>query len=96
MQVAWAPPKSINEDKKLKEFWEVTHGAAYIPWGQMPSDLSPITASGEAVLDESSMPGALTARLTQKQAAEKPAAPEHQQLRHGERSCSVASLCALT
>ena len=73
----------------------MTHGAAYIPWGQMPSDLSAITASGEAVLDESSMPGALTARLTQKQAAERPAASEHQQ-RHGERSCSLVSLCAHT
>ena len=64
MQVAWAPPKSINEDKKLKEFWEVKDGAAYIPWGQMPSDLSPLTDSGEAVLDESSLPGALTAKPT--------------------------------
>lgn len=55
----------------------MSHGAAYIPWGQMPSDLSPLTASGEAVLDDSSMPGALTAKIMQKQ-AEKPAVPQPQ------------------
>ena len=37
-------------------------GAAYIPWGQMPSDLSALTDSGEAILDETSVPGALTAK----------------------------------
>lgn len=61
-QVAWAPPKSINEDKKLKDFWEVKDGAAFIPWGQMPPDLAPLTAGGEAILDESSVPGALTVK----------------------------------
>lgn len=59
-QVAWAPPKTISEDKQLKEFWELKDGAAYIPWGQLPSDLNPITESEEAFLDESTLPGSLT------------------------------------
>ncbi|XP_067945701.1 SR-related and CTD-associated factor 4-like [Watersipora subatra] len=70
IKVAWASPKSISDDKKLKEFWEAKDGAAYIPWGQMPSDLNPLTESGEAFLDESSLPGALTT---------KPKAPEEEQ-----------------
>lgn len=58
LQVAWAPPKSINEDKDLKQFWDVDAGAAYIPWGQIPSDLEPIKAGGEAMIDESTLPAA--------------------------------------
>lgn len=59
IQVAWAPPKVINEDKKLKEFWDVDSGAAYIPWGQMPSDMETLRSSSEASIDESSLPAAV-------------------------------------
>lgn len=77
--MAWAPPKTINEDAQLKEFWDVDAGAAYIPWGRLPADLEPLTAGGEAVLDETSLPLTTLSQVVQPPpqpaATDEPAAP---------------------
>ncbi|CAL1544517.1 unnamed protein product [Lymnaea stagnalis] len=53
LKVAWAPGIGVKESV-FKDLWDVEHGVTYIPWEQLPSDVTPLVAGG--MLDIDSLP----------------------------------------
>lgn len=70
LRVAWAPGIGVKESE-FKDRWDVEQGVTYIPWTQMPEDLSKFKDGG--IIDEDS----LTENLKGKQiGGEKPEVTE--------------------
>ncbi len=78
IKVAWATNKGINDDKKMKKYWNVEVGCTYIPWIELmtsnsgsntlePIDLVKLTEGG--LIDEDSIPSHFYPIYKQKLAA---------------------------
>ena len=52
-QVAWAPGIGVKESE-FKDRWDVEQGVTYVPWPQMPEDLTRLKDGG--IIDEESLP----------------------------------------
>lgn len=55
IKMAWAPGKGFKEYKKLKDFWEVSSGSSYIPYGKIDSSIDYNILEEGGVIDEDSM-----------------------------------------
>lgn len=55
IKLAWAPGKGFKEYKKLKDFWEVSIGASYIPYAKIDSSIDFDVLEEGGVIDEDSM-----------------------------------------
>ncbi|XP_061176862.1 SR-related and CTD-associated factor 4-like isoform X2 [Saccostrea echinata] len=53
LRVAWAPGIGVKESM-FKDKWDVEVGATYIPWSDLPEDLSGLIEGG--IIDEDSLP----------------------------------------
>ncbi|CAG5130165.1 unnamed protein product, partial [Candidula unifasciata] len=61
MKVAWAPGTGIKESA-FKDLWDVDQGVTYIPWDQLPNDVTPLLVGG--MVDEESLPEKLKGMKT--------------------------------
>ena len=53
LRVAWAPGIGVKESE-FKDRWDVEQGVTYVPWPQMPEDLTRLKDGG--IIDEESLP----------------------------------------
>ncbi|XP_013070358.1 SR-related and CTD-associated factor 4-like [Biomphalaria glabrata] len=50
LKVAWAPGIGVKESI-FKDLWDVEQGVTYIPWDQLPADITPYIAGGMVDVD---------------------------------------------
>ncbi|XP_005097171.1 SR-related and CTD-associated factor 4 [Aplysia californica] len=56
LKVAWAPGIGVKESM-YKNLWDVEQGVTYIPWEQLPADITPFLDGG--MVDEDTLPDRL-------------------------------------
>ncbi|CAG5132100.1 unnamed protein product, partial [Candidula unifasciata] len=74
LKVAWAPGIGVKESV-FKDLWDVELGVTYIPWEQLPAEVTPLVAGG--MVDEDSLPERLKGMNTGEEDIEEPPPAEN-------------------